>query len=402
MSKFYDTVKSMQGYDIPVTAHFRGDEEQAVIIIHGFGSSKESPTAKMMTDILPLRGIAAVSFDFPAHGESPVNGDMLRLQNCINDLEAVENYMRENCPNAQIGYFGSSFGAYVTMNYLTQKPKAGAKVLMRSAAVNMPELFRNPTEEQQAQYDAEGFVTLEYESGRALHVYKDFADDLDQHDLFENFAADGAKMKMKMIHGTADETILFDKAKAFADKYGIELMVIEDGDHRLSGPGMAEAVLNEAFAFFASDDEEELIEETVEETVTEEVKMSLVDGFKKYMQQLGLDAEDLKEVKGDEYTILTFGQKGEKNLVYKILLVIYDNNDAVEIYIQRKATLINRYEVLSKLNDLNMKYFGITFYTEQGEIATKSFCRTGGEVEIAIAQMIQNLQTALTEFANFE
>ena len=42
---------------IPYIANIKGDEKQVVIILHGFDSSKDSPTAKMMLEELPKVGI---------------------------------------------------------------------------------------------------------------------------------------------------------------------------------------------------------------------------------------------------------------------------------------------------------------------------------------------------------
>ena len=72
-------------YEIPYIENLRGDEEQVVIIAHGFGSSMQSPTAQMVLENLPKVGIGAIAFDFPAHGASLVDGDTLSVANCIAD-----------------------------------------------------------------------------------------------------------------------------------------------------------------------------------------------------------------------------------------------------------------------------------------------------------------------------
>ena len=107
-------VPGRNGYDIPVRAAWAG-EEQVVIICHGFGSSKASPMVEALMQTLPKHGITAVAFDFPAHGDSPVDGAYLRVPYCIDDLETVEAWVRTILPKASVGYFGSSFGAYITL-----------------------------------------------------------------------------------------------------------------------------------------------------------------------------------------------------------------------------------------------------------------------------------------------
>ena len=85
-----EAVPGRNNYDIACLHNISGDEELAIIISHGFGSSKESPTAVTLMETLDARGIGAFAYDFPGHGESPVGGEMLRIENCLDDLAAVE------------------------------------------------------------------------------------------------------------------------------------------------------------------------------------------------------------------------------------------------------------------------------------------------------------------------
>lgn len=244
-----DVIKRPGKYDIPYVAQIDGREEKAVIVIHGFGSSKDSPTAQMLLRELPRRNMGVLAFDFPAHGDSPADGEMLRLGNCLDDLQAAEQFLRERLPGAQLYYFGSSFGAYIALNYITEREHEGKKAFLRSAAVNMPDLFRTPTPEQAERLKKYGYVLLDYGNERPLKVTWAFIEDLWSHDLFESFHAGGAELKM--IHGCSDETILYERAKAFAEKFNIDIISLAGGDHRLSLPGMPERVLEEAVGFFA-------------------------------------------------------------------------------------------------------------------------------------------------------
>ena len=129
------TIKSRHGYDIPCNSVWDG-EKRLLIVCHGFGSSKASPMVQALEEYMPKRGIGVFAFDFPAHGESPVWD--LRETWCMDDLCAVEESVKGLDPEVRIGYFGSSFGAYTTLNYLTAFPHAGKKAFLRSSAVVMP------------------------------------------------------------------------------------------------------------------------------------------------------------------------------------------------------------------------------------------------------------------------
>ena len=132
-------VVSRHGYRIACRNNWDG-QNQVAIVCHGFGSSKNSPMVQALDQTLPAHGIGVYSFDFPAHGESPVGEEGLRVPFCIDDLAEVEAHLLARNPQAEISYFASSFGAYITLLYLAQHPHRQRKAFLRSAAVTMPAL----------------------------------------------------------------------------------------------------------------------------------------------------------------------------------------------------------------------------------------------------------------------
>lgn len=233
-------------YEIPYLENLRGDETKVVIIAHGFGSSMQSPTAQMIFSQLPEVGIGTIAFDFPAHGASKVDGDYLSVDNCIKDLEEVENYAREKCPNAEIYYFGSSFGAYITLLYLSKHTQKTGRAFLRSAAVNMHVIFENPTEAESFAMAQQGHLIINY--GTPLKLTSKFVEDLKEHDLFELYRP--GLSRVVMIHGDQDETIDYKEAQRFSKEFNIELVTVEGGDHRLSAQGMPEMVVATAIDFY--------------------------------------------------------------------------------------------------------------------------------------------------------
>jgi hypothetical protein len=245
----HQDVLGKNGYKIPCVSAIGGQEKMVCIISHGFGSSKESVTAVMLLESLPKAGIGAIAFDFPAHGSSPVDGDQLRIETCLQDLADVEAYVHAAAPQAEVVYFSSSFGAYLNLQYLSGGRGTGEKSFLRSAAVNMPQLFLNPTKEEQDQLDQAGYLMLEGYT-RPIKLTAAFLQDLASHDLFQCNRVGGDKICM--IHGEADETILIQHARRFACQFHIPLTVVPGGDHSLSVPGAPEQVLALALRFFQS------------------------------------------------------------------------------------------------------------------------------------------------------
>jgi uncharacterized protein len=246
-----ENISGLNGYNISCLNNLSGGEKMAVIISHGLGSSKESPTAQAVAAALPEYGIGTYGFDFPAHGDSPVGGEQFRIFNCLNDLAAVEAHVRELRPEAEIAYFSSSFGAYINLIYLAKRPHTGKKSFLRCAAVDMPRLFTNhTTPEQYAQLDARGYIILDFDYVRPLKITREFYDDLAAHDVFKLYRPNMAGLAM--IHGDADETAPVADARRFAQQFGAGLTEVKDADHRISIPGGMEQVIAAAVQFFSA------------------------------------------------------------------------------------------------------------------------------------------------------
>lgn len=245
------TIKGTNGYEIPCTHTLTGAEKKAVLIMHGFGSSKESPTAQMLAEHFPKQGIGTLALDFPAHGESTVDGAYLTLANCLADMKAAEEEIRRLAPKAEIGYFGSSFGAYMTLLYLASGQAGGKKAFLRSSAVEMPEILRQRAAGERGLLEKQGYLMADEDYLRPLKLVREFFDELAANDVFEIYTAGRPEnVRLHMVHGTADETASFEAAARFAQLSGAEFTSLEGGDHRLSLPGMPEKVTELAAGFF--------------------------------------------------------------------------------------------------------------------------------------------------------
>ena len=239
-------LKSRRGYDIPCHVTWNG-EDRVLIVCHGFGSSKSSPMVLALEDFMPERGIGVVSFDFPAHGESPVWD--LRVTWCMDDLAAVEAWVRAEKPEARIGYFGSSFGAYTALNYLAAFPHAGKKAFLRSSAVVMHHLVETWVDgAAKAEMAEKGYFVPDYDYVREMRVTPLFLEELAAHNVFETYRKGEAELFM--VHGGRDSVAPPEAAREFARRFGAEFLEIPEGEHDLMGPGQLERVLAAAEAFF--------------------------------------------------------------------------------------------------------------------------------------------------------
>ena len=245
-----EVLHSIHGYEIPCRSHLTGSQ-RVVILCHGFGSSKSSPTTTALQEELARNKVDSLCFDWPAHGECPADGSFLRVRCCFDDLATVEETLHARQPEGKIGYFASSFGAYLTVLYLSTRPHLGDRAFLRSAAVDMSGIFQGwldtPLGTEMA---ANGFVMLGAGEGyaRDMKITQGLVDDLSEYDVFRLYRPNAAKIAM--IHGEADVVASPQKAHDFARLAGADFSLLPGAEHRLMGLGEQDLVLEKAIEFF--------------------------------------------------------------------------------------------------------------------------------------------------------
>lgn len=248
MKKF--TIQKTNSHSIPCIGEFPEDCSKIVIIIHGFLSSKESDNASYMMKYFSGKGMGAIAYDQPGHGSEEAADESLLLSNCLDSLSAVEEYLTENYPGAEICYFGSSFGGYILGIYLSRKLNSGHKAFMRCGAVIFPELVlgdlhAEPDPEVMKILDTQGYIETEID-GQTARFSKEFLEELRANSMVEIY--DKAKpdnVEIAFVHGEKDPVVPMEQVKAFAERHGYPITVIPEEGHSISNapesPGIVAA-----------------------------------------------------------------------------------------------------------------------------------------------------------------
>lgn len=241
------TISGANGYDLACLQQLHGGMKQVVLLCHGFGSSKDEPTTYALAERLAAADIGLLACDWPGHGQSPVNGAYLTVENCLNDLATLEQYARQCLPQAEILYFASSYGAYVTLIYLATRPHLGQRAVLRCAAVDMPGLFfANTKPEQFRELAEQGSLLVDHPCPMLL--MPEYYGGLARHDLFQLCRPDMAELLF--IHGERDRIALLEHAQRYCREFGAELQVIPGAGHNFLEPGKNEQVIEAAMQFY--------------------------------------------------------------------------------------------------------------------------------------------------------
>ena len=95
----------------------RGERRAAILVLHGFGSNKDSPLVRTVTRIFTSLGYVALRFDMRGCGESEGERGRVICLEQVADTSSAFNFLStmESVDSKRIAVFGHSFGAAVAV-----------------------------------------------------------------------------------------------------------------------------------------------------------------------------------------------------------------------------------------------------------------------------------------------
>jgi len=242
-------ITGYNGYDISAMTNV-GDKHNSILLcLHGFGGDKHSTVIAALMESLDQDGIGVVTFDWPAHGDSPAKGSDLTVENCLRDLDTVLCYI---CSEWQkpISCFATSFGGYLAALYRSEHPDAFAKLVLRSPALRMPQTFIDlfPKEEK-PRFLAGDRVKMGYE--RTMELTVSFYESLKAHDAY--LASVPFPERVLILQGDCDDVVSPEDTAAYAEKNHIQVAWFYGTDHRYKKPGELEMIVSVTKTFLLGD-----------------------------------------------------------------------------------------------------------------------------------------------------
>lgn len=235
-------IEGKKGYLIDIKTFIPKDCENIIIACHGFGGDKESSAITLLADKIKNDKIGVITFDFPGHGKSEVEADELTLNNCISDLETVEEYARNEFKNAKIGVFATSFGAYITLLKINKNGHRYNSIVLRAPAICMDEILKNAIlKETIENYKEKGYAILGYD--RQMEVPYKYYEELLNNKLFDIY---NVNEEMLAIQGTEDDMAPIEDTIKFINEKNTKanLIKIEGADHRMKKEGELDKAIN--------------------------------------------------------------------------------------------------------------------------------------------------------------
>ena len=217
--------------------------KQVVIGVHGFCGDKESSVLIALAEKLNNNGGVLITFDLPFHGENS-NTSSIDLCACINSIGKVLSYAKLHYKDLPISFFSTSFGAYLTLVYLSKHDEHLNKIILRAPAINMSETLKNIIQnEKEITIDELKNQPIDFGYGNSLIIDYKFLADLTNMNLMN---LPTTQNNLFVLQGKLDTTVNpTENSKFFNKKYPNKhkIFYFENADHRFKKPGELEKIL---------------------------------------------------------------------------------------------------------------------------------------------------------------
>jgi len=198
-----------------------GDKsDKLFVVVHGNMSNKEDDTIAVFAEEATVIGYQVLSFDLPEHGDRGNETYACKVQNCVQDLNAIMRYAQSLSNN--ISVFACSMGAYFSLlAYSTESLK---QCLFLSPVVNMERIINNmmiwfSISEDRLKTEKEVSTPI----GQTL--YWDYYCYVKEHPIV------AWNNPTSILYGSEENLCEFDVVSAFAKRLDCDLQVMEHGEH---------------------------------------------------------------------------------------------------------------------------------------------------------------------------
>lgn len=218
-----------------------GQVRRLVLGVHGLGGSTNDAIQAGIAEEMEMFYAAALRFDFPAHGDSPLDSEAFNLTNCRESLLCAARWLRQQYSQVEdLCIFATGFGAYMTLLVLEELLELPGKIklVVQTPALLVHETIlamKNMTEPTLA---ALGRMT--FPADRPFDVTYEFYRDLRNHIVLA-----AQPIPMLILHGEEDAYIRMDAIQNFRRiNENAKLVIIPGTSHRFQEEGAWDMVLD--------------------------------------------------------------------------------------------------------------------------------------------------------------
>ena len=247
MNRTQVTLDTNRGYRISCLDGAVAGQKALILCLHGFAGSKKSPTIERLHSVMSALKVGTFTFDWPGHGESDAPFSALTVENCMQDMEEVCEYLHGKY-KVPLWCFATSLGGFLAMSYHLRHPETFEQILLRSPALKMGEVMKAAMSKERFERLMQG-EELDFGHDRPLRLTRSYFEDLREHDIFD--APPLHPEKILIIHGDQDQTVPISYSQRYSEQNGIPLHILKGAGHEYDNPGEQEWIMREAVEFFS-------------------------------------------------------------------------------------------------------------------------------------------------------
>jgi len=211
------------------------DEEEIVIIVHGYSSSKEGNSAKGVATKLTKRNINSFRIDLDGCGESEGDFAEQTITSAVDDIISAINLVKER-GYKKIDLFGSSGGGLAVMAVALKYPEINRIALKAPCSDYPSQRLEKYGQDYIGEWRKKGFTYKIKSDGRRLRVNYSFYEDSKNYVMYDKVK--DIKCPVLIIHGDADKTVNLEQSKKAVNNFpDAKLIVLRGADHHLAIDG---------------------------------------------------------------------------------------------------------------------------------------------------------------------
>lgn len=222
-----------------------GESFPVVVMLHGFGGDHITSAFKFprLARKLVEKGIATVRFDFRGSGNS--EGDFVEVSpntECRDAIEIIDWVRKADWFDGRLSLLGYSLGGMIS-SLVAGRRKDIHSICMWAPAIMNRELFGEAYKQFERELEKNGY--LDY---RGLKLSKIFAEEAVKLDASEELKKHSGSLRI--VHGSADETVPYESVKKYATDSSLDFKTIEGAGHKFESEAWLEELFDLTVDFF--------------------------------------------------------------------------------------------------------------------------------------------------------
>ena len=221
---------------VQTKAQEQGAHLPTVVFLAGFRSDMEGTKATFLEERCKDRGQAYIRFDYSGHGISKGAFEDGTISQWTDDSLAI---LDQIAASNSILLVGSSMGGWISLLCALKRPDQICGLVGLAAAPDFSTDMKNKmTEEQRTLMESQGYIDVPNAySDEPYKITKNLIEDGDKNCLLKGGI--GIDIAVRLIQGMKDDDVEWQHAHRIKNAItgdDVEVLLIEDADHRLSRP----------------------------------------------------------------------------------------------------------------------------------------------------------------------